>query len=81
MADVDVDFTKDKPTADGTKMEAMVIRKEDGNGTVPLISAQFTGATSARGRDQTFKVKHATCFGDAKLRQTVIANVRQLLKP
>jgi pimeloyl-ACP methyl ester carboxylesterase len=78
--DVEFDFTRGMPTADGSKMQAMVIRKADGDGTVPLASANFSAATGALGR-ATFKVEHAECFRDAEFRRAVVARVRQIPKP
>ncbi|HTQ02491.1 MAG TPA: hypothetical protein VMI54_01500 [Polyangiaceae bacterium] len=78
--DVEFDFTKGTPTADGSKMNAMVIRKPDGDGTVPAASSRFDAATNVLGR-KAFGVTHAECFQFAEFRAAVIARVRQLLLP
>ena len=81
--DVEVDFTKGTPTSDGSNMAPMVIRKVDGDATVPLASSRFDGASGPGrplGRDG-FSVEHAECFGNQDFRKGVIERIRKLLKP
>lgn len=83
--DVELDFNKGTPTANGANMSALVVRKTDGDGTVPLASSRFSAFTPASDPNQGgragFNVEHAACFGNADFRKAVLDRVKKLLKP
>jgi pimeloyl-ACP methyl ester carboxylesterase len=78
VTDVEFDWTKGKVDDDRTKMAAMVIRRPEGDGTVPRLSAQFK-ASSPRRAPEGFKATHAECFGSSQFLSTVVSRVNDLL--
>jgi pimeloyl-ACP methyl ester carboxylesterase len=70
VTDTEFDWTRGKPTPDGSNMVAMCIRTKDGDGTVPRASS-FFAASSPIERDDTTDVEHASCFGVPAFRQKV----------
>jgi len=78
--DIEFDWTRGTQTVDGSKMESMVIKRNEGDGTVPRASARYTGATRALGREH-FPVGHADCFASTAFREAVIDRIVKLLTP
>jgi pimeloyl-ACP methyl ester carboxylesterase len=76
--DIEFDWTRGSQTVDGSKMESMVIKRNEGDGTVPRASARYAAATRALSREH-FPVGHADCFASSAFREAVISRVVKLL--
>jgi hypothetical protein len=58
-------------------MAAMVIRRPEGDGTVPRVSAQFRGSSIAN--PEAFTAPHAECYGVPEFLTATVARINDLL--
>jgi hypothetical protein len=75
--DMEFDFRAGTVDDDLTQMAKMVVRKAQGDGTVPGPSAECRGCTALSRR--AIDVAHAECFAVKEFRDASVEAVRLLL--